>query len=160
MKKFDLVKLIKTNKEFLQQGLSIGLYGIVLKASSNFSEVLFFNDKNEGDYATALTNNAFLEVQKEHLPNELKIEFEAFLQSKHLKRTFNKCPFKDCDPVVLIVEKEKYAKQGVHKGDTGVITLDKCVKNEMLVDFTWVDEEGECHGEIISVDINDLELVK
>lgn len=68
--------------------------------------------------------------------------------------------FKECDYVEVIVEKDKYAKHGVHCGDKSFIVLNEMIKNEMLVDFTGVDENGDIYGEEVSININDLKLVE
>ena len=68
--------------------------------------------------------------------------------------------FKECDLVEVIVEKDKYTKHGVHFGDKGFIVLNEMIKNEMLVDFTGVDENGDIYGEEVSININDLKLVE
>ena len=64
-----------------------------------------------------------------------------------------------CDFVEVIVEKEKYIKEGVHKGDRGYVALDNVIENEMLIDFTKIDENEEVLGDLVSININDLELV-
>jgi len=62
--------------------------------------------------------------------------------------------------VEVIVEKDKYTKHGVHRGDKGFIVLNEMIKNEMLVDFTSVNENGDIYGEEVSININDLNLVE
>ncbi len=42
---------------------------------------------------------------------------------------------KEMDCVEVIVEKEKYAKEGVHKGMQGWICLDDCTNGYWLVNF-------------------------
>ena len=77
-----------------------------------------------------------------------------FIKLKH------KPKFKECDLVEVIVEKDKYTKHGVHCGDKGFIVLNEMIKNEMLVDFTGVNENGDIYGEEVSININDLKLVE
>jgi hypothetical protein len=47
---------------------------------------------------------------------------------------------KECDRVMLIVEKEKYAKEGVHKGMDGIICDPRNIDGHWLVSF---DQYGE-----------------
>ena len=44
---------------------------------------------------------------------------------------------KEFDWVELIVDKEKYKKEGVHKGMVGIIAYDKCIDGEWLVVFDY-----------------------
>ena len=50
---------------------------------------------------------------------------------------------KEMDIVELIVEKEKYAKEGVHKGMQGWICYDKCVRGYWLVNFPQYGEKDD-----------------
>ena len=50
---------------------------------------------------------------------------------------------KEMDPVQVIVEKEKYAKEGVHKGMYGWICYDKCVRGYWLVNFPQCGEKED-----------------
>lgn len=79
---------------------------------------------------------------------------EMLTKSKHKQQ------FKECDLVEVIAEKDKYTKHGVHCGDKGFNVLNEMIQNEMLVDFTYIDENSDIYGEEISVDINDLKLVE
>ena len=47
------------------------------------------------------------------------------------------------DCVEVIVEKEKYAKHGVHKGMQGVIWLEECIDGEWDVYFTQRGEKED-----------------
>ncbi|MBE6713689.1 MAG: hypothetical protein E7575_00170 [Ruminococcaceae bacterium] len=48
---------------------------------------------------------------------------------------------KEMDPVEVIVEKECYAKEGVHKGMQGWICLDDCTNSYWLVCFPQYGEK-------------------
>ena len=50
---------------------------------------------------------------------------------------------KEMDPVQVIVEKEKYAKEGIHKGMYGWICYDKCVRGYWLVNFPQCGEKED-----------------
>ncbi len=71
---------------------------------------------------------------------------------------FKKKKFKEYDLVELIVEDERYAKEGIHKGDKGCVMDDNAVQGYILVDFSGIDENGQYYGDCISVKIEDLKL--
>lgn len=62
------------------------------------------------------------------------------------------------DNVQVIVEKEKYARDGVHKGMFGWICYPKCVEGYWLVNFPQCGEKDDIAE--ISVKEEDLKLVK
>ena len=61
---------------------------------------------------------------------------------------------KEMDCVEVIVEKEKYAKHGVHKGMQGWICCEKCVEGYSLVEFPLYGEAGI----IATIDVLDKDL--
>ena len=50
---------------------------------------------------------------------------------------------KEMDCIEVIVEKEKYAKEGVHKGMQGWICLDDCRNGYWLVNFPGYYDEAD-----------------
>ena len=64
---------------------------------------------------------------------------------------------KEMDIVEVLVEKEKYTKEGVHKGMRGWICHDRCVRGYWLVNFPQYGEKDD----IAEIDIleSDLKLV-
>ena len=61
---------------------------------------------------------------------------------------------KESDCVELLVEKQAYAKDGVHKGMQGWICYEKCVKGYSLVEFPLYGEAGI----IATIDVRDEDL--
>jgi len=61
------------------------------------------------------------------------------------------------DCVEVIVEKEKYAKHGVHKGMQGVIWLEECIDGEWDVCFPQYGEKADIAE--ISIKEEDLMLL-
>ena len=62
---------------------------------------------------------------------------------------------KEYDSVELLVEKEIYAKYGVHKGMQGWICYEKCVEGYSLVNFP-------CYGDrpdIATISVRDEDLL-
>ncbi len=58
------------------------------------------------------------------------------------------------DCVEIIVEKEKYAKNGVHKGMQGWICLDDCTNGYWLVNFPQYGEKDD----IAEISINEKDM--
>ena len=61
------------------------------------------------------------------------------------------------DCVEVLVEKEKYAREGVHKGMQGWICLDECSFGCWLVNFPQCGEKDDIAE--ISVEEKDLKLI-
>ena len=64
---------------------------------------------------------------------------------------------KELDNIELIVEKEKYAKEGVHKGMQGWICYDSCVDGCWLVNFPQYGEKEDIAT--ISIHENDMKII-
>ena len=161
MKKYDVVKLIKLNDDLKRKNLCVGLHGVVLSANFDNSVVAFFNDENLGENLTIQVDNKFLKKESVELPQKI-IDILDYNNKKLFEndKPLTTKKFKEADCVELIVKKEEYVKQNIHKGETGVIVSNDIINNKMLVDFTSVDKNGKISGEIISVDVNDLKLKK
>ena len=98
------------------KGIHKGCTGLILDIKADICFVYFRNRKNMGDYACMNVNKKYLEVyrheQDENIPN-----WEHFKKTGDLKKdSFKPQKFLEYDLVELIVEKEKYAKFGVHQG--------------------------------------------
>ena len=65
---------------------------------------------------------------------------------------------KEYDSVEVIVEKEKYAKEGVHKGMQGTILDPRCIDGQWLVFFS----DPITHADTIGTPIKeeDLRVIK
>lgn len=61
------------------------------------------------------------------------------------------------DPVKVIVEKNKYAKKGVHKGMFGWICNDECIDGYWLVNFPRTGEKNDLAE--IGIHENDMIVV-
>ena len=64
---------------------------------------------------------------------------------------------KEMDPVEVIVEKECYAKEGVHKGMQGVVWLEECIDGEWDVCFPQCGEKEDIAE--ISIKEEDLKFI-
>ena len=65
-----------------------------------------------------------------------------------------KTELKEYDCVELLVEKERYAKDGVHKGMQGWICYEKCVDGFSLVNFPCYGD----HPDIATISVRDEDL--
>lgn len=161
MKKFDIVKL---KVDYSVNNLVKNDYGLIMKVGAPKSLVLFFNKYIIGDYALAEINNYDLKVCDEKVPNKIVAEFiekgeiEKLISPKHTK--LKDVKFKENDFVKLIADKDKYKEHGVFCGDTGFVVAKYAIKNQILVDFTGVDDNFEVFGDCIVVDMDDLEAVE
>lgn len=161
MKKLDLIRLIN-EKPYVKNNLQKDMHGIVVNEINPIS-VLFFNPKNIGNYAIVkIINVQDIIVEKEKLPKEIQQEIFSKLDTIISKANSYLEPItiNEYDMVELIVEEEKYAKYGVHKGDTGCVMDNKAVQNYIEVDFSGIDEKGDFYGDCISVKIEDLRVIK
>lgn len=162
MKKYDIVKLKDNYENF--NNLEVNNIGIVLKSNNNNkSTILFLNPKITGDYLVLDVDNSFLEQQKENLPPQIIETIDSLISNNKIslkKQQFKNMKFEEYDIVRLTVEKEKYTKHGIHKGETGIVAENYMIKNDILVDFSGIDEKGNYYGDCVTVNVDDLELVK
>lgn len=160
MKKFDLV--ILKNDNYKSHNLTKDMHGIVIKTNCDNTDVLFFNPHNVGDYAIVNIRKEDLESEKEKLPAELEKELlsESDALKSRAKSVLVPVLINEYDMVELLVEEERYAKFGVHKGDVGCVMDNNAVQNYIEVDFSGIDKDGNYYGDCISVKINDLKVIK
>ena len=122
---------------------------------------MFFNNNNQGDYLISFINKEHLEITDMVLPEKLSSELEEYIQNNAdkiaNKTNFEEIPFNECDQVELIVDKEKYSKYGLRKGDRGIIASNKATKNKILVDF---GKETEDFDGFVSVAFEDIKKVE
>ncbi len=164
MKENDIVTLINLKKEYKERNLYLNCNGVILKILPHDKlQVIFFNDKNVGDYAVVVVDVIDVKKQDMKLPlnfiKELKNSKKVSEEKIVKKLMFKDFNLKECDRVELLVENEKYSKFGVHKGDVGYVALDYAVSNSVLVDFSRIDENGEYFVDCIEVKIDDLKVV-
>ena len=158
--KYKIVKLKNLKEDYKKIGLDNGSLGLLLNEKKSKCSIMFFNNDNQGDYLVLVVNRADLDITDMVLPNNLCSELEEYIENNAnkiaSKTNFKELPFKECDYVELIVEKENYSKYGLRKGDRGIIASNKATKNKIVVDFgnTTEDFDG-----FVSVDFNDIKKV-
>lgn len=140
-------------EELDEKGIHKGCTGLVLEIKADICFVYFRNRKNMGDYACANVDKKYLEFyrheQEENIPN-----WEQFKASGKFKTEFKVNPFIEFDWVEVLVEKEEYAKKGLHKGMQANVLFDYAVDNMLPVMFS--DAEG--YDVETSVNIEDIKL--
>ena len=160
MKIYDFVELIASLNYLEKKGIYKGSKGTIIELKHNNAVVGFFNDKNMGEYAFANVETKFLkkigEFPKEHI-EQLKV----FIKDLDYNKTteLRDILIKEYDLVELLVEDEKYSKFGVHKGDKGCVISYYAIQNKVEVDFSWVDKEGNFHGNSLVVNMNDIKVL-
>lgn len=161
MKKLDLVKL-KNDRPYKSHNLNKDMHGIVVDVNFDNADVLFFNPQNVGDYAIVNVKIMDLDLDKEKLPAEFEKELLSKLDTLKLKAKNDIEPIaiNEYDMVELLVENEKYASFGIHKGDRECVMDNNAVQNYIEVDFSGIDREGNYYGDCISVKISDLKVIK
>ena len=82
MKEYDLV-LLKNSDKYKNYNLMDNSHGIVTEINFATVSVLFFNDKNIGEYIIAEIDKNDLEIMKEKLP--AKIISELISQTEKIK---------------------------------------------------------------------------
>ena len=159
--KYKLVKINNPKEEYKKLGLSKDSLGLLLNEKNSQCLIMFFNNVNQGDYLVLVVNRSDLDITDMVLPSNLCAELEEYIENNadkiSNKTNFEVNPFNECDQVELIVEKEKYLKFGIHKGDKGIIASNKATKNKILVDFGNATEDFDG---FISVDFEDIKKVE
>jgi len=159
--KYKIVKIKNLKEEYEQLGLSKDSLGLLLNEKNSQCLIMFFNNVNQGDYLVLVVNRSDLDITDMILPNNLCSELEEHIENnadKIVNKTnFEVIPFKECDYIELIVDKEKYSKYGLQKGDRGIIASNKATKNKILVDFGNATEEFDG---FVSVDFEDVKKVE
>ena len=164
MKKNEIVKLKTLKTEYEKFNINLEAYGIILSNEKGVSKVLFLNNKIVGDYVIATIRDTDLKKFNEKLPDKVLSEIDIYIKENieklETKTAFLDLPFNEYDTVQLIVEKDRYSKFGIHKGEIGVIAENYAVKKDVLVDFTGINSIKEVYGACITVNKDDLKLIK
>lgn len=161
MKKLDLVKL-KNSEPYKSHNVIDDMHGIVVGVIHENAEVLFFNPHNVGDYTIVNVKTTDLDLDKEKLPIEIEKELLSKLDTvkSKAKNILEPIVINEYDMVELLVEEERYAKFGIHKGDIGCVMDNNAVQNYIEVDFSGIDKDGNYYGDCISVRIDHLKVIK
>ncbi|MBQ7602644.1 MAG: hypothetical protein IJU58_00655 [Clostridia bacterium] len=160
MDKYDIIQLTKSDNELKNKNIHQDCYGIIIDKQKGYYTILFLNDKNYGDFAITKVNELYCKKVGK-LEKQQIIDIENFLKNQEHKEQFfvNNQAFNEYDCVELLVDREKYNKQDVFKGDIGCVISKYGIFNTIEVDFSWVDSQNNCHGGIIVVSTNDIKKI-
>ena len=160
MKRYDVVELVN-GQDHLDKNLQKGMTGIIMNLDFEFADVMFFNPQNVGEFALIKVKLKDLKQEDYRLPNEIitEISQKNEMLMRKAKDKINPILIKEYDLVKLLVEDEKYAKFGIHKGDTGCVMKNNAVQDFIEVDFSGIDENGNFFGDCISVKIEDIKVI-
>lgn len=158
MKKYDFVTLRNLQPDYVLKKLGIGMKGVILNLKDKTAGVMFFNKKNIGDYCVVEILQEDLKLEQETLPIALQSEIMKKVDLN--KQAFSEIEIKQYAKIMLMVEKEKYSKYGIHKNAIGVVMEDYSIKNNVLVDFSCIDSKGAYCGDCIEVSLEDIKVIK
>ena len=153
MKKWDEVKLNKEIDELALNGIHKGYSGTVIESNVENSLIWFSNPKNYGEFAFAKVENKYLDMAEPvHYNKKIICEMEEFLESVNMEKytSLSECDVKEYDKVELLVEKPKYAFEGVHKGANGCVLFPYAIEGRWGILFYNV---GENHDEEIELNV-------
>lgn len=134
MKKWEYVTLNKELDELAQRGIHKGYDGLITDIHGDIYTVWFTNSKNKGELAWAKIHKKYL-ILNANIKLDIRLleEIKEFVSNVKMEKYthLTECDVKEYDAVELIVEKPKYAIEGVHKGDRG------CVISTYAIDNHW-----------------------
>ena len=134
---FDEVKLNKELEIFATKGIHKDCDGVIIEVNQNTCTVVFLSPWNYGDYAVAVVGKNYLTFLGKSKFSE---DWKNFLgKIKREKTSFLPCDVKEYDKVELIVEKPRYAIEGVHKGMIGCVISSYAINGEWLIIFSEDD---------------------
>lgn len=159
MMKLDLVRLID-DTHYIHTGITKGMYGIVINANKDNSDVIFFNPQNMDDYIIVKIRVSDLSIENEKLPKQIQAEIQTKLEwiKNKAKTTFLPSAFKNYDRVELIND-EKYKTYGLKNGDIGYVIDCTVIKGTILVYFDSARPDDDGFTDSISIKVDDLELI-
>ena len=121
---------------------------------------MFFNDKNQGECIFVSVAKTDVEPDKYQLPKSVEEMLSKNIQKiRELPKDFKPLEIKEYDQVELISDKEEYAKQCIAKGQRGCVMSEYATMDEVLVDFSGIDKDGNFYGNCILVNVNDLKII-
>lgn len=139
MKQYESVTLKCEGNALREKGIEAGTIGVLILqiASSDQWIVMFFNAKNEGDYAIATVSESdliLLGTLSETVVSEIKEIANRSDFFEHI--SFSPVRLQEYDMVELIVDRPKYEKEGVTKGMRGCVMSDHAIKGCRQIIFS------------------------
>lgn len=137
MEKYDVIELIQDVDYLNNKNILKGFCGNVISIENKNCCVMFFNKLNLGEYIITNVDVQFLRVIGK-LSNKIIKELEEKIDNFKINKVekFSVPLFQKLDYVEVIVEKEQYAHDGVHKGMRGFIMEEQKILNYYNVVFS------------------------
>lgn len=161
MKVLEDVKLNEELEELAQRGIHKGYEGTIAKINGDIYTVWFFNPNNRGEFAFAEVNKKYLIPDQIVYPERLLLEMEEFFANVKMEKYthLTECDVKEYDKVELLVEKPKYAFEGVHKGAYGCVLFPYAIEGRWGILFYNVGENNDEEIEL-NVDREDFKIIE
>ena len=160
MRVYDNIKLIEEVEELAQRGIHKGYDGLITEIDGDIYTVCFYNSYNFGESAYAKVNKKYLAFVCRAEERTIQ-EMEEFFPN--VKMDFNKslteCDVKEYDKVELLVEKSKYAFEGVHKGAYGCVLFPYAIEGKWGILFYNVGENNDQEVEL-NVNREDFKIIE
>ena len=160
MRLYDNIELNEEVEELAKRGIHKGYDGVIVKMEGDIYTVCFYNSYNFGESAYAKVHKKYLNFV---MRDDEKIIQEMEEHFSNVKMDFNKCltecDVKEYDKVELLVEKPKYAFEGVHKGAQGCVLFPYAIEGRWGILFYNVGENNDEEIEL-NVDREDFKIIE
>lgn len=144
MQKYDHIILKNENDMLGKRGIHKNYRGEVVEVKGDKLKILFDHPRIHGNYAFAWVNESDVEFDYRDSEYAMQLTDELLSKTDETKHTtLIEADVYEYDWVQIIVEKEEYAKYGVHKGMEGCVLMPDSYDNTWYVEFSKEDGSGE-----------------
>lgn len=160
MRLYDNIELIEEVEELAQKGIHKGYDGVIVKMEGDIYTVCFYNSCNFGESAYAKVHKKYLTFvmrDEGRIIREMEEHFPNVKMEKYTRLT--ECDVKEYDKVELLVEKPKYAFEGVHKGAQGCVLFPYAIEGKWGILFYNVGENNDQEVEL-NVNREDFKIIE
>ena len=160
MRIYDDIRLIEEVEELAKRGIHKGYHGLIVGIDNEICTVCFFNPHNFGESIYAKVNQRFLKFSSRSEERIIQ-EMEEFFPNEKMDfdKCFMVCDVKEYDKVELLVEKPRYAVEGVHKGAHGCVLFPYAIEGRWGILFYNVGKNNDEEIEL-NVDREDFKIVE
>lgn len=159
MRLYDDIRLNEEIAELAQKGIHKEYHGLIVGIDGDIFTVCFFNPYNHGEIAYVKVDKKYLRYSSRS-PDHIIREMEGFFPNVDMEKhtCLTECDVKEYDVVELLVEKDEYAIEGVHKGTYGTVLFPYAIENKWgILFFNVGDDQREVE---ICVDREDFIVVE
>ena len=149
MKVYDNVQLTEEVEGLAKRGIHKGYDGLIVDIDGDIYTVCFYNSYNFGESAYAKVNKKYLTFTMRDSDRIIQEMEEHFANVKmDFSKCLTECDVKEYDKVELLVEKSRYAFEGVHKGAHGCVLFPYAIDGKWDILFYNVGENNDEEVEI------------